>query len=166
MHSSVKTKATSLLTALALGAVVLSGCSSKDTTKKKKDTGIPDDAVILNPNDPGTGSGNPGNPTGSSGPTCDTNQDTDFISPKCQSCLSSKCCDTLQGCFDITADGDTQDCNDYATCIDDCSTKSTKADRDGCYGACDQKAADGVASAYAKIEDCAIKSCESACTSE
>lgn len=162
MRSSMKVTAGSLLAAAALGAAALIGCSSKDETKKKGN-GLPDDAVILNPSQPGPGSGSQEPP--SDGAQCDSNQDADFISPKCQSCLAGNCCEELQGCFDLPTGegGGSADCNDYATCIDDCATKSVKADRDACYGECDTKAADGVASAYSKIEDCAVANCKSAC---
>lgn len=159
MNSSAQLTAISFLAAAALGAAVFGGCTTTSGIVDDTDGGTPSDRTPVD-ND----SGSQPDASQDAGPKCESKQDGILGSEKCQSCLAASCCTELQGCFSIAADADAGkvDCNEYATCINECGTKP-EAERDACYEDCDLTAADNVANAYNAIVNCKDKNCTTAC---
>ncbi len=159
MKFSVKFTTVSFLAAAALGAGALAfgGCTVTSGTVDE-DGGPP-----VTPT--GGDSGSDAAPAA----TCEGNkQQGDLVSAACQACLNAKCCTELKGCFNanITANqqGGTQTCQEYATCISTCITKSTASDQALCYEDCQALAAQDIPSDYEAIITCAQQNgCETAC---
>ena len=164
MNSSAKMTAISFLAAAALGAVIFTGCTTGSGTVDDTDGG-----TQTNNKDSGTTPKTDGGTTDTdSGPaaTCESKQQGDFVDAKCQACLAGACCTELKGCFNAAVDdaGGKLDCNDYSTCINDCT--GTEAELEACYTACDGAAADGIAQAYTGIETCATTNCNTECAGQ
>lgn len=151
----------SLLGVMAVFAGVFSGCSKDDTSGNKiKDAGL----VYVQPDQPISDPSTSKDKTNKSSDLCESNQDAEFMSSTCQECLDRSCCKELKTCFDLPADSDGSklDCNAYASCIDECTSKEQN-ERTPCYKECDKNAADGVSDGFTAIEQCALDSCAKPC---
>jgi hypothetical protein len=159
MKSSAKTTAVSFLAAAALGAAAFLGCSVESGTVDDTDGGTQNNDKDSGKTDSGTTDSG-----GETVSTCTDKQKGVFVSETCQACLDTKCCSELTACYTIPSDEATGkvDCNDYDSCIDECSTKGDDQ-LEACYQDCDDVAATGVQDAYEAIETCGTTNCATEC---
>jgi hypothetical protein len=168
MNSSAKVTI-AFLAAAALGAAVFTGCTTNDTTTPPADVDSGTDQGSTSSGGTDTGStddsGAAAVPVGTG--CADNQQKEGVVSVDCQTCLETKCCDQLKGCFNIPVEAGTTDkvdCDTYATCVSDCNND---ADPDTCVTTqCDPVAQDGIPDAYSQIITCAsdpTNECATAC---
>ena len=183
MNASAKVTAV-LLACAALGTAVFSGCTVNSTSNNDTDGGntsgssgsTSGDGTSGGSTSGTTGTGTDGGGTGVPvGTGCAENKQKEgVVSVECQTCLETKCCTELKGCFNVAATGDKVDCDDYATCASKCHDDAA-AEADGgdpsdletaCItDLCNPAAVDGIPAAYDAIIACGEKTenCKDAC---
>ena len=139
------------LTALGAGSFMFAGCTvtSGDPDKSEAGTGNP----------PVDGGG--GTDTSTTPAACaDNTQKTKFLPVACQAALEQECCTELKDCFNATGVTSTNDCNVFASCVDDCRAAKdggtpTEAEANKCItDFCVANSPAAIVTAYNKIVDC------------
>lgn len=169
MNTSAKITTVTFLAAMALGATVLTGgCSVNSTTSSDTDGGPSSSSGGSSSggsSSGGSSSGSTSDGGGDAGATCQGNDKQTFTFPDaCQACLESKCCDKLKACYNQDpGDAGDVDCNTYSSCISDCNAKPEGAEQDACYEVCDNATNNAITAAYEILTNCGNTNCATEC---